>query len=208
MLSGALGICGLDIGSNFRKEPHPCNPKGYFEDLDFKRLNRKMMRSAGIGPGSFVFPKHWHILPTTKQRNDMIDFVRRWDRGHPVGWKDPRACLTVHIWRRFIQVLKVITISRPAIEIANSLHTRRPDYPVKHGLAITEIYLRALEKNLNGIPRVDVHYHDFFKNKATRNEILSGLCDFIGLDSRPRKWTAAIDGFIEEKLWRERQSVK
>ena len=209
MLSGALGICGLDIGTNFRPEPHPCNPKGYFEDLDFKRINRKLIRAAGIGPGSFIFPDKWTVLPdSVNRRNEMIDLVRRWRRGHPVGWKDPRACLTLHVWRRLIQHLKVITISRPAIEIANSIHTRNPAYSVEHGLKVTKIYLRELEANVNGIPRVDVQYHDFFKSKMLRNEILSGLCDFIGIDSRSRKWSGKIDGFIDKKLWRERQSVK
>ena len=208
MLSGALGICGLDIGTNFRPEPHPCNPKGYFEDLEFKRFNLKMMGKAGIGPGSFVFPEEWRITPLSKRQKEIMEFVRRWDRGHPVGWKDPRACLTLHVWRRFIPNLKVITISRPAIEIAHSLKVRRPDWTVKFGLDVTKLYLRELERNLNGILRVNVRYHDFFKNKAMRNEALTGLCDFIGIDSRSRKWSDKIDDFIDKKLWRERQSVE
>lgn len=207
MLSGALGICGLDIGTNFRPESHPCNPKGYFEDLDFKRINRKLMRAAGIGPGSFIFPDKWTILAGVKRREVMIEFVQRWNRGHPVGWKDPRACLTLHVWRRFIQHLKVITISRPAIEIANSIHTRNPAYSVDHGLKITEIYRRELERNLNGTPRVDVQYHDFFRSKETRTVIFLGLCDFIGI-APPRGWFDKIEGFVDRKLWRERQAAK
>jgi hypothetical protein len=208
MLAGALGICGLDIGTNFRPEPHPCNPKGYFEDLDFKRINRKLMRAAGIGPGSFIFPDKWTILPdSVKRRDEMIDLIQRWRRGHPVGWKDPRACLTLGIWKKYIPDLKVITISRPTIEIANSLHTRRSDYPIEHGLAVTKIYLEQLEYHCKGIDRLDVQYHDFFGDKETRELIFFHLCVFVGVDP-VKGWLNKIDGFIDKKLWRERQSVK
>jgi len=207
MLAGALGICGLDIGTNFRPELHPCNPKGYFEDLDFKRLNRKMMRTAGIGPGSFVFPDKWKIIPTPKQRMDAIRFVEQWDRGHPVGWKDPRACLTLHVWKRRIPHLKVITISRPAIEIANSLKARRPDWTIEFGLDVTKRYLDHLEFYCKDVPRIDVQYHDFFVDLRTRMFILLGLCDFIGVNP-VNGWVNKVEEFIDKKLWRERQAAK
>lgn len=212
MISGAMGICGLDIGTHFRKTNPPGNPKGYFENLDFKQINLRLMRNAGIGPGSFVFPKKWDIVDyygdNPNQRNEMVVFVDFWDRGHPVGWKDPRACLTLGIWKKYIPNLKIITISRPAIEIANSLKTRTPSWSIEFGFKSTEIYLEHLERHCEDVPRVDVQYHDFFKNKTMRNEILSGLCDFVGVDSRSRKWSDKIDGFIDNKLWRERQAAE
>lgn len=207
MLSGAMGICGLDIGTNFRPEPHPCNPKGYFEDLNFRKLNLKLMRSAGIGPGSFVFPPKWEIVLSDMRINEIMQFVKHWDRGHPVGWKDPRACLTLHLWKRYLPRLKVITISRPAIEIAHSLKTRRPDFEIKYGIEITELYLRELEMGLKGVSHIDVRYHDFFKTKKLRDTILSGLCDFVGVDP-VKGWADKVEEFIDKKLWRERQSIK
>jgi len=207
MLAGALGICGLDIGTNFRPEPHPCNPKGYFEDLMFRKLNLKLMRKAGIGPGSFVLPEYFQIKNGKFSTQRIAEFIRTWDRGHPVGWKDPRACLTLGIWKKFIPDLKVITISRPAIEIANSLKTRRPDWTIEFGLKVTNRYLDNLESYCKDIPRIDVQYHDFFVDLRTRMFILLGLCDFIGVNP-VNGWVNKVEEFIDKKLWRERQAAK
>lgn len=207
MLAGALGICGLDIGTNFRPEPHPCNPKGYFEDLMFRKLNLKLMASAGIGPGSFVLPEYFQIKNGKFSTQRIAEFIRTWDRGHPVGWKDPRACLTLGIWKKFIPDLKVVTISRPAIEIANSLKTRRPDWTIEFGFNVTKRYLDNLEFHCKGVPRIDVQYHDFFVDLRTRMFILLGLCDFVGVNP-VNGWVNKIEEFIDKKLWRERQAAK
>lgn len=208
MLSGALGLCGLDIGTNFRAVSHPCNPKGYFEDLDFKRINRKLMAKAGIGPGSFVFPdRRWRILAGPKSEKRIIEFIARWDKHHAVGWKDPRACLTLHVWRKYIDNLKVVTISRPTIEIAHSLKTRRSDWTLEFGHQVTELYLEHLERHCKNVDRIDVKYHDFFHDRKMRQLIMRGICDFIGI-TPSKGWRDEIELFIDKKLWRERQSLK
>ena len=143
-------------------------------------------------------------------RNEIAVFLEYWDRGHPVGWKDPRACLTLGIWKKYIPDLKVITISRPAIEIAHSLKTRwhkDDNWTIKSGLKTIRIYLEHLERHCNGVSRIDIQYHDFFKSKETRTILFLGLCDFIGIVP-PRGWFDKIEDFVDRKLWRERQSVK
>lgn len=205
MLSGALGICGLDIGSNFRPPPYAKNnPKGYFEDLRFKEINRDLMKKAGFVHGSFKIPKRFVIVESEKTKAKIRSFRNEWDKRHPVGWKDPRACLTLKIWKRYLKRLKVIVIERPAEEIAASLKTRN-GFVEKFSNKATVVYLSHLDAALKDVDHQRVHYHDFFIDFKTRKKNLLRLCDWIGIDIIDN-WEIRIDEFVDKKLWRHRCS--
>lgn len=199
MLAGLLQICGLDLGSNFAtlgKAKREGNEKGLFEDLDFKWINKTLLRRNG--GGSFDPPKNIEIDPYI--HNIIEDFLSVWNKPHPVGWKDPRACLTLHIWKKFIPMedLRVVVITRPVEEIAASLKMRN-GFEFKKSKRVAFIYLSRLFKELEDMKWIGTAYHKYFR---TWKKELKFVCDFLNLEIPEN--TQLIDGFIDWKLWHHR----
>ncbi len=200
MLSGALGLSGLYIGDNF-KGPRPDNLKGHFEDQEFMGINRRMMKKSGCGKGSFDMPNllRAHITHDAIDEVDIRRFLDQWPKDRAVGWKDPRACLTLKIWKRFIPDLKVIYIFRPVEEIAASLNVRN-GYTFEKSIRISYHYLTQAMKALDGIDWVHTEYHKFFRSPIKE---LKRLCGFIGIAFSGRE--GKILDFIDGNLWHQRQ---
>ena len=203
LTAALLGICGLEIGNNFRKG-NEGNPKGYFEDLEFKRINKWLIKANGGTEGSFNPPAEIKDFPYA--RNARRLFVRKWATFKDCGWKDPRACLTLHLWKKELAPgIKVVICNRPAIEIAHSLKTRN-GFPIEKGLAVTHHYERSLKAGLKTVPKthsITVSYHDLISDWRNINPV----CDFIGIE-KPDSKIRKIEKFIDSRLWRERQSLR
>jgi hypothetical protein len=50
--------------------------------------------------------------------------VRRFDGREPWGWKDPRNCLTLPLWRKLLPETKVLICVRNPLAVAESLRLR------------------------------------------------------------------------------------
>ncbi len=201
MTAALLGFCGLDIGNNFRPI-QASNAKGYFEDLDFKAVNKRLLKISGGGKGSFNPPL---IIKEDEESRQLVRaFLFKWKGRGPAGWKDPRASLTIHIWNKYISNLQVVVCLRPHIEIAQSLRTRN-GFSIEKGLKVTDAYLKTLNFHVlaNKIPAHYINYHDLMRDWRAH---LPRLCVDLGIGGP--KDEAAIDDFIEPALWHERQGEK
>jgi len=197
LVTGLLQMCGLYLGNNLLL-PRKDNPKGFFEDLEFLAINREMfaLNSNGGGGGQKP-PKEIKVLPD-KLITQMKQFIDNWPKNKIVGWKDPRACITIRIWKKFIEPekLKVVIVRRPYSEIANSLNTRHNMNKIT-GLKLCKIYYHAIDENLSEIDYVNTFYHNYFKDWIRELKMVS---DFIGLEIPKNK----IESFIDIKLWHNR----
>lgn len=196
MMAGLLQKCGLYLGKNLIGILHD-NPKGHFEDRDFMRINAQIFE-ANTGRWG-IPPKKITLIPH-KLHNEMRTFVRKWPRNRLVGWKDPRACLTLPFWKDIIspELLKVVWIHRPANEIALSLK-KRNKFPIEKSMRLSAFYVEKLQENLNGISYIKTEYHLYFHDWR---EELGHVCDFLGLQIP--KDTRAIKRFIDPALWHYR----
>lgn len=202
VVAALLGMCGLEIGSNFRK-PLPDNPKGFFEDLEFKSINKKIIHNNTSKKGSLFIPPQSPFKDSGETRDMIRTFLKKWKGLGPVGWKDPRASLTVHIWKIYIPNLKVVVCIRPPIEIAESLRARN-GINILDGIVLAKAYLNTLNSHLilNRIPAFYIQYHDLLEDWRG---CLPRLCSDLAI-SGPKD-EKAIDDFIEPSLWHERQGA-
>lgn len=77
-VAGILHHLGVNMGSNFQ-EPNVGNPKGYFEDPDFIKINRRLYETKGtIG---------------SKDEFHELCYNKTLTGGNLWGFKDPRFCL-------------------------------------------------------------------------------------------------------------------
>lgn len=143
LLAGALHKAGVHMGDHMMG-PGEGNPKGFFEDLDFRALDIAILRAAGgkgQDPGHEP-PSEEAILGVRDQfRGRILDLIRaRNNAGHELwGWKNPRTALTVRLYHPYLTNPHYITIYRDPQEVGLSLQ-RMLGWPVKKGIALCRTY--------------------------------------------------------------------
>ena len=198
MIAGLLKLCGLYLGNNLIGGLKD-NPKGHFEDRDFVHINHKLFLE---NEGEWGLPPQKIQKISPKLQAEIKAFLRKWPRDRLVGWKDPRACITLPVWIKAIkpEPLKVVLIRRPVTEIAQSLK-KRNNFTYDKSAWLTRFYIESAKENLKGIPYIETHYHRYFENWKAE---LKKVCEFIGL--RQPEDTSQIESFIDPKLWHHRSS--
>lgn len=154
-----MGVRMLVTGKGRRDEDQP---RGYWEDRDFKALNDKILQSA---QGDwYKVPSRQNIMWGGMQNSNAIDdLIHRRHTGADTvhsekwGWKDPRTCLTAEVWHNAlngIDEVRYIHIQRNEADIIRSLTTRSE----RQGKFIsTEDQWRAL------IHQYEASVHSFLK---------------------------------------------
>lgn len=193
LVTGLLQKCGLYLGANLISGLAD-NPKGHFEDRTFVRINDALL---AINGGS------WHTPPkevriTERIWGDMLRFVASWPSNKPVGWKDPRACLTLHLWARAVahegQELRVVAVNRRFDEIAASLKIRN-GFAEERSRELAFTYMREMMKNLQGQRWCVTLYGDYFDEWLVT---LREVTDFLDLKIPDN--LAPLRDFIDPKL--------
>jgi hypothetical protein len=177
MVAGLLNICGLYLGNNLLGKM-PSNKKGHFEDRHFLQINDDLLRSNG---GSWDKPPEEVLFPNPAFTKRMATFIDRWPKTKVVGWKDPRACLTIHLWGALMNKddLKVVYVGRPADEVAASLAARNNFEPGRSH-ALIGVYAGRFLRNIKaaGCQWITTGYSAFFGRPFKE---LRQITDFLGL---------------------------
>ncbi len=127
MITSLLHACGLNLGP--KKDflpPDPNNPKGFWESRSFLRLNDAILKQLG---GSWNRPPHteagWENEPSLgRLRKQAGKLICRLEGREPWGWKDPRNCLTLPLWRKLLPEIQVLICVRNPLAVAKSLWLR------------------------------------------------------------------------------------
>jgi hypothetical protein len=128
MITNILHCCGLDLGpQDDLLPPAADNPDGFWENRSFLKLNDSILEDLGGAwdrpprPG----PAGWENRPTLRRlRNQAVRLAQRFRGREPWGWKDPRNCLTLPLWRSVLPQMKVLICVRNPLAVARSLRAR------------------------------------------------------------------------------------
>ena len=209
-VAGILHLNKIIMGSNdnFKPKPLPQNPKGFYENYDFRKINDNMLNEVNYKVKSLNFnipiplPKkkiEWKMEYLIKKQ---IDKYSKW------GWKDPRTCLTLDHWLNIIlkfkkkEDIKIIFTIRDPLAVANSLK-KRDGLDIYSGLKLWKVYNhRALRVvNLYKLPTFYFFYEQLIKDS---NDVISKMFKFLKTDSNKE----IISKFIDPKLNRSKQEKK
>ncbi len=165
------------------------NPKGYWERKDICAVHDDMLAALGLS---------WHSLAdfSTERLQDevLLEFeprlqriINNLDAQRPWMAKDPRFCLFLPLWQKFLEVPVYIYVYRHPLEIAHSLQSREEKsaacadtalhplhqagfppqsvrFPLSLGLALWEKYtVHSLQEADAQIPRIWVSYHELMR---------------------------------------------
>jgi len=153
VISGILHLNHILMGSSstFKPKPLPQNPKGFYENFEFRKLNDQILNEVNYNVKSFnsniPFP-----YPHKKTENKMENLIRNQIKKYNHwGWKDPRTCLTLDHWIDIIlkfrnkKNIKVVFTIREPFSVANSLKNR-DNIDFDAGIKLWSIYNnRALD---------------------------------------------------------------
>jgi len=137
-LGGLLHSNGIVMGrdDDFYPPPMKENPKGFYENVRFRRINDRLLKEVQYNVKSFnpEIPEV-PITQDEKLRKMMKELIRGYDKEFDNwGWKDPRTSLTFTSWIDVMAEMEVLSdvrciiILRPSTEVAISMRqgeTRR-----------------------------------------------------------------------------------
>ncbi|WP_343692497.1 sulfotransferase [Chitinophaga sp.] len=133
-----LQKCGLHIGEQFLGAGIG-NTDGHFEDIDFVEAHRGILRKlTGNDEGLLNLD---NICIPADQQNILQTLVEKKQAAqHQWGWKDPRTCLFLDVYREILPGAKYLVILRDYRSVVSSLLSRRfkqsaHRYAMKGGVA-------------------------------------------------------------------------
>ncbi len=201
-VAGVLHMNNIAMGTyeNFWPRPLSQNPKGFYENFDFRKINDQMLKFSGYDVKSYN-PDIPMVELNNKLLSKMKELVDHNNSTFPDwGWKDPRTCLTASSWLDAIislglgDELKIVFLARRASSVSRSLY-KRNGLLFEKGLQLWESYTQRALKFCSR-SNVPIHYCSFEDLLDDPLEICNSLFNFIG-----KEWDSEIVGkFIDRSI--------
>lgn len=169
MIAGVLHHLGVFMGEDLVIGNMPEQPTGYYEDREFVALNERVLTMAGGGWAN-IPPQDAINSVADKFTEEIADLVERRSAQKVWGWKDPRTCLTLPLYLRFLSNPYIVIVQRNYEAIKASLTLREKglmDY--EQASKITETYLSRIYGNLARGPLVNRVHIDYQTLTETKN---------------------------------------
>jgi hypothetical protein len=174
-LAGMLHSNGIIMGRDDKWHPKPMreNPKGFFENRDFRALNDQILRDNGYKVKSFSpeIPtiNSTHVRAETMAQMELL--VREYHTTYENwGFKDPRTCLTLGVWFEVMtglgiykDIVRVLIPCRPTDDVVASMMARgnkeqRPgqfrDLAMAYNERIAEVVTGIVDYKTVGVKRL------------------------------------------------------
>ena len=138
LIGKGLSKAGVDIGDKLIGAKKG-NEWGHWEDIDFVKLNDKILDSAG---GSWDNPPNEkQILKQRKKFSTEIQELINKKKGDFWGFKDPRTTLTIKLYLPYLKDYDIhfVCCFRKPTEVAKSLE-KRDGRKTKESIRISKIY--------------------------------------------------------------------
>lgn len=117
-----LHACGLHVGARL-VGPAIGNEDGHFEDLDFFNFHRSSLHTQQLPDSGFI---HHTVknLPVRQLLQLRTLLQHKNNAQLQWGWKDPRTCLFLDLYRRLLPQARYLVIWRRYQRVVSSLITR------------------------------------------------------------------------------------
>ena len=180
MVARLLQQAGLNLGDETDlMPPAEENPEGFYEHLEFVRLNDEVLNVAGAGwdcPPVTGFDWDDEALDPFRER--ALRLAAPLKERLPWGWKDPRNSLTLPFWRSVFGPLQTVVVVRNPLEVVTSLH-RRNAFSTALGLTLWQIYAERVLEDTSADERLVTHYDSYFLEPDRE---ITRVLDFLGLN--------------------------
>lgn len=150
LITNWLSQCGLQVGEQLVGASEG-NKEGHYEDVEFLRIHEEILAGNGYPPTGLIHHKPIYISEYQLEKLKAILKVKK-HHFDQWGWKEPRTCLFLDIYRKLIPGAKYFVIVRDYAAVVNSLLKR--DFDVldsmyKHRSIFTRLKWELFRKNAN-----------------------------------------------------------
>lgn len=206
LVTGALGQCGLWLGP--QRKGNRANPKGFFENPEFKRrVTKPVLRALGADPlGVNAFPLLDQPEPPCEFRDEIWSVIQEqgYDGGVPWGVKDPKLTL---IWPTLLACFpnaRWIIVRRSPAEIVQSC--LRVKFLARHSKdeEFWSRFVHEYETRLRALMETTPLHREIFPTMLIDGDIgvFREIVAWLGLRWRPRR----VMQFVEPGYWHFRHS--
>lgn len=117
-----LFSCGVNLGQSFHKASK-FNLKGYYEDIEFLQLHKKLLSEENIHPSGHEDFKKLNL--SNNQIQEIKDLLSKKNSSHQWGWKEPRTCLFIDYYMDLISSGVFLVVYRRCEDVISSLIKRQ-----------------------------------------------------------------------------------
>jgi hypothetical protein len=129
---------GLFLGDDL-DPPSSSNPYGHFEDREFLALQNAILLDNGT---TWQVTRRFLPVISPARWTQLRELVARREEEHPVwGWKEPRTCLFLEIWKHILPDAKCLGVFRNFADSSYSLE-RRAASELFRGVRDPRVHLR------------------------------------------------------------------
>ncbi len=202
----ALNLAGVYLGNDDQiRHSGSDNPEGFWEHRRILNLQANLLTALGRSWDTTApLPTGWSDSETVRPFRKELRQVASLDfKDQSVwGWKDPRTCLLLPLWRGLLNELNAqlacVFVIRNPIDVANSLIRREP-IPFDRALAIWFNYCAAALRDGTGLPMVFLSYEKFL---ASWEPELQRCITALGLEwpRDPAGLRQNMDSFLQTNL--------
>jgi hypothetical protein len=195
--AGVLHNMGVDMGSGHLQPGNQFNEKGYYEDLRWQALNKKVTGSR--------YDLKDDISDEVRQEYERLAI--KYSVKPLWGMKDPRLCVTLKYILPYLWEVKIVTVLRPLEQsVASLVNHSTKEYGGKYkmstdsALKLLVAWYDKLQQTLDTVkcPTLYLQYRDLVQIP----EITIGkLADFCFQDTNLVPSTQSALSFMEPRLW-------
>ena len=122
LVANWLAKCGLNIGENLLGAAIG-NVDGHFEDIDFNDIHKEILKKNGLPDSGLITSTAINVgTPDLEKLQELIK--AKTSKSKIWGWKDPRTCLFLDIYRKLLPNALHLIIVRDYQSVVVSLLNR------------------------------------------------------------------------------------
>lgn len=122
LISNWLYRCGLQLGEHLLEAGNG-NEEGHFEDIEFLKMHEEILTSNDFPASGYVYDKVIDISVYQLEKLKSVIKVKN-QRYRQWGWKEPRTCLFLDLYRELLPNSKYLVIVRDYAAVVHSLLKR------------------------------------------------------------------------------------
>lgn len=201
-LTACLASCGAEVGFNADLTGvSEQNPKGFWERRDVRFFCDTLLHLSDADWWKLSSFDLDDITSETRSeaRPHLQSAVNQLDRNRPWVIKEPRLCLLLPEFRRYVSSPTCVFIIRNPLEVAHSLQARN-GFPLYQGIALWEYYNRKVIEHVQDLPVVLVDHSDLFESPETTVTAIVSELTSLGVEGLVTPPPGTLEDLVDEKL--------
>lgn len=208
-ITRAVNLLGVHIGSNLIPS-NKANPKGFWEDKKIVSIHMQILKE--FGGTTRLFPANWWKSKKVEPyKEKIVGYLKENFLDKEIwGWKDPRTCHTLELWKEILRELDVsshyLIMIRNPIDVVHS-YKKAFNYSPDKSLAQWKLRTLLALSRTHGESRMIIDYDQLMDNPlGTLRKVSTAF--HIPWPQNEKQLKNKLNHFIDHNLQHSRTGLK